>query len=381
MDVNEYLKKMKEIQQNILDFIDQNDDIETNFQNLNYIFDEQKIGSNKHDLKLILHFILKISNNQHRTACFFNKIERILKFFKNEITTYYTNFEIFNIFKGNKRIILFLIKEKIIYMNKSIANEMTKGKYREMKYPEYFYPEIKPFQEDLYRDINQDNFEEKREIGENDDFIFEMIRKDLVEDFISYVNKTNFSLETRFMTSIFETNSFLVKSLSTSLIEYAAFHGSIQILQYLLFNKVEFNQSLWKFAIHGNNAEIIHLLEENKLKPDDEFLNQYLEEAIKCHHNGIANYFQNIYLQKEKYDAYFQCFKYYNFFFIENELLHNHFSLYDLCQYEYYDLVDFILKSEDDNINDIIILNIKKFDPIHQKLCFNRVFNLFMIKF
>ena len=86
MDVNEYLKKMKEIQQNILDFIDQNDDIETNFQNLNYIFDEQKIGSNKHDLKLILHFILKISNNHHRTACFFNKIERILKFFKNEIT-------------------------------------------------------------------------------------------------------------------------------------------------------------------------------------------------------------------------------------------------------------------------------------------------------
>ena len=48
-----------------------------------------------------------------------------------------------------------------------------------------------------------------------------------------------------------------------TLIEYAAFNGSIQIFQYLKMNKVELNEELWSYAIHSGNAQIIHLLEEN----------------------------------------------------------------------------------------------------------------------
>ena len=48
-----------------------------------------------------------------------------------------------------------------------------------------------------------------------------------------------------------------------TLIEYAAFFGSIQIFNYLKLNKISLTPSLWKYAIHGNNAEIIQILEEN----------------------------------------------------------------------------------------------------------------------
>ena len=59
-----------------------------------------------------LHLILKISNNYHCKRAFFNKIERIFLYYKDQITTNLTNFEIFNIFKSNKRILLFLHDQK-----------------------------------------------------------------------------------------------------------------------------------------------------------------------------------------------------------------------------------------------------------------------------
>lgn len=52
---------------------------------------------------------------------------------------------------------------------------------------------------------------------------------------------------------------------SISIIEYASFFGSIQIFQYLIMNKVELKPSLWLYAIHSQNAELISLLEENKI--------------------------------------------------------------------------------------------------------------------
>ena len=71
-----------------------------------------------------------------------------------------------------------------------------------------------------------------------------MIRDDNVVEFITYVNKNNISLNSMIQTSIYETNSFLLKKQSVlrrnddgvTLIEYAAFFGSIQIFQYLQMN-------------------------------------------------------------------------------------------------------------------------------------------------
>ena len=63
--------------------------------------------------------------------------------------------------------------------------------------------------------------------------------------------------------STYETNSFLYDK-DVSMIQYAAFFGSIQIFKYLFVNYAQYDSSLWLFAIYGNNSEIIHHLEENK---------------------------------------------------------------------------------------------------------------------
>ena len=75
------------------------------------IFEDLKIGDNKHEFRLVLHFISSISENHFREPAFFDKIERSLRYFKDDIKNYYSNLEIFNIFSQNKRIILFFIKE------------------------------------------------------------------------------------------------------------------------------------------------------------------------------------------------------------------------------------------------------------------------------
>ena len=52
-----------------------------------------------------------------------------------------------------------------------------------------------------------------------------------------------------------------------TLIEYADFFGSIQIFNYLRKNGAELESSLWIYAVHGQNPEIINFLEENKIFP------------------------------------------------------------------------------------------------------------------
>ena len=77
--------------------------------------------------------------------------------------------------------------------------------------------------------------------------------------------------------SIFETNRFLINK-TPKLIEYAAFFGSIQIFNYLITNNAEIKPSMWLYAIHGKNAEIIHLIEENQIRPQDGSYNECLIE-------------------------------------------------------------------------------------------------------
>ena len=95
-----------------------------------------------------------------------------------------------------------------------------------MKYPQYFYPEIKSF---VNKELNEqiqfeipENFDEKRKLGENDSYLCEMIRKEKIEEFITNINQNTLSLNLIIENSIYETNPFLLKK-KISLIEYASF--------------------------------------------------------------------------------------------------------------------------------------------------------------
>ena len=207
------------------------------------------------------------------------------KKFRPQIKQTFSNIEIFNIFLSNKKILLFLLKKEIIMIDDDIYNELfSKTDSNGNRYCHFFYPELKKFKgEEKVKGIEKqiigkdsnifDGFEEKREEGENDSFICSIIRQDSVKEFVEYVNRTNLSLRS-------EVNN-LLKEKHTTLIEYSAFFGSIQIFQYLRLNdsnnyhtlanlfmkeiKKNFEKySLFHTIIFEDKIEIIYYLLSNK---------------------------------------------------------------------------------------------------------------------
>ena len=91
---------------------------------------------------LFLHLLTKISDNHHRIPDFFDKIGRILQVFQVDIKKYYKNSEKFNIFKSNKRILLFLNEQKIMIVDKYITKKIVTYDYIDMKHPQFFKDQI-----------------------------------------------------------------------------------------------------------------------------------------------------------------------------------------------------------------------------------------------
>ena len=384
MSLQEHLNIMKGIQESIHDFLEDKAQSDVNFEILEDKFKNSKICENKYDFLSLLHLISKIVNNFHRVPDIFIKIEKILHFFNDDIKKYFSNSEIFNIFKSNKRILLFLIEQQIIVIDEYIVKKITTTeKFIEFKYPQYFQPEIQPFineqwfpkydperkvngfVEDLKKELPE-NFYEKRKEGENDSQICELIRKDMITDFVAYVTRNNVSLDAEIQPSIYETNSFLLKRRKPqncngfSLIEYAVFFGSIQIFNYLRHEGAKLESSLWPLSIHGQNAGMIHFLEDNHVELEDNSYSQVFHESIKCHHNDIANYFINNFLQNDEensQDTFNQSLKYYNFAFLKNEFI-GESSFFSLCKYDYCRAVDNLLKDNTIDVNEKEIFNI-----------------------
>ena len=71
-----------------------------------------------------------------------------------------------------------------------------------------------------------------------------------------------------------------------------------------MINNADLDSSIWLYAIHGNNPQIIYILEEYGIEPKDNTFVQCLEESINCHHTNLSYYFENNYFQctKENYN-------------------------------------------------------------------------------
>ena len=145
MSIEQFFDENKKIQESLLDYIDDETNMEEKYQNLVFLFDDINIHSNRYKIKLLLNLISKISDNHHRLPNFFYKIDRILHLFSEDMKKYFTNSELFNIFKSNKRLIFFLLEEKIMIMNEDIVKIIITKKYLDANYPQYFSPEIQPF--------------------------------------------------------------------------------------------------------------------------------------------------------------------------------------------------------------------------------------------
>lgn len=259
--------------------------------------------------------LLKISKNHHRSQDFFLKIEQITSYLEEDIKNNFSNEDLFDFFKNDKKFLMSLFKKKIIIIDEKISQHLASSDEL------FFYPEIKSFIneenkkkiEEKIVNIDEEAFNREREIGENNSYLCTLIRNDSVEEFITYVNKTNLPLNSEIPISIFETNPFLLKHEKTTLIQYSAFCGSNQIFNYLRMSNANLDSSLILFAIHGKNDNIIYFLEENHLI---ESYSKCLEESIKCHLNDIALYIiQNLMNEKVNDREMIEyCLHYYNFF-------------------------------------------------------------------
>ena len=347
MSFQEYFSINNEIHDSILNFIDHSyENDEELFHSLLLILDEKNVRTNRDDLRNLLSFLSNIYQNHHRGHFFFDRIKKILDHLKEDIIQNFSNDEIFNIVIDSHQILLFLFENQTITFDISIFNYFQKNDFSE-SFLFFFYKEIMSFfnenikQADLldmsdnllfgnqvtfkarFNDLrgceNQSpglkinnqyhhelgNYDEKRHIGENESFICLLIRNDSIDEFISFVNSTNVKLNRPIERSKYETNPFLASKTPISIINYAAFFGSIQIFKFLLKSNIRIDKDVWYYAIHGRNVELIHIIEDQGFNlsvfNDDEILS-LLKEAIKCHHNEIASYIlDNMTNQDSKY--------------------------------------------------------------------------------
>lgn len=156
---------------------------------------------------------------------------------------------------------------------------------------DYFLPETISYLTKQEKVVEKE-FAENRRNGANHSEICRLIQKDLDQDFNSYINENNIPL---FLTKInhskFETNSFLLaKQEELTIIEYAAFCGSFKIFCYMQEKGAICDPSIWIYAIHGNNLNILKKLIKDGIIPNDESYKECFEESIKCYHNEIAKY-------------------------------------------------------------------------------------------
>lgn len=412
MEVQAYLKKMKSLQKGFISFISsKTKEEEETHQNLIQLLDDYKIKENQSDFKMFLRLITKIADNDQHLPNYFNKITSVIDHIKNEIKQTFSNQEIFDIFRSNKRIILFLIKSNIISFDEALIPHLKKV-HSYSDYLPFFYPELKPFltekEIEKYSKEITDDFEEKRQIGENDDYISELIRNDKIDEFIAYINKNKIEASSKLKFSIFETNKFItIKSMphsgSSTLIEYAAYFGSVQIFKYLYSHNVQMKAKLLTYSIHGSNTEIFHLLEKNKslLDPPKKkgysaFKNEFGEfdydiedllhfnskrtirekcliEAIRCHHNELVRYILKKWFKKKDESLIIsKSVQSLNFEFIE-EYFNCEDTFYYLCKHNYYALAVLLLKGKNINVSKKAIQRVYVLTVMFNKFFFNKI--------
>ena len=358
-DYYNYLEQSNEITDMILHYIDNDDESDEYFVKIIKHIQKLDEDRNIETIRLFLKIFSSLSRNHNRQHDLINKIEKIIISLKSIIMTNISNIEIFKIFEKNPRMLFTLFEHGMITSDYTLYPLMFKNRYSPYyKLRHFLFPvikktlcqkkvdKVKSELQTLYNIQDFELFEKKCKIGENDSPICEIIRNDEIDEFITYVTKTDSPLSSHINPSIFETNEFLFDKTPT-LIEYAAFFGSIQIFRFLLLNDVKLTEDLFLYAIHGRNADIIHILESNKIKPK---YDKCLFEAIKCNHNEITNYIFSNYLENDinkirGYSTYIaEKDRYYD------DMVYNGFGYFIL---EYY---------TNDSINKLAMFYYRKFD-------------------
>ena len=99
------------------------------------------------------------------------------------------------------------------------------------------------------------------------------------------------------------------------------------------------------------------------IQPENKTYFKCIKEAIKCHHNDVSNYIKNNYnIEKVESNNFKEnllsyCFHYYNYYYFPKEL-NNHFDLFYACKYDYYTIVENLIKMKKIDLLRKIILKL-----------------------
>ena len=353
MDMQTFIKQRKEMYNELQFFLDNSN--EDYFDHQNYIdYLKNNVTLNKsEDLLELLRLLTKISNNHHRSHKFIEKIEQILLFLKDKINQFLSPEEVISIFQKNKKV-LFYVQNYILNFseNKRRQDDICEIKFKKNK--------KKTKNKIIIDDVD---YIKKIQIGENDSKICYLIRENLAKEFISYTNQINLNLSSTIEPSKFETNDFLLYK-SPTLIEYAAFFGSIEIFQYLIMNQVDLRPSLWLYAIHSNNAELFNLLKKYDVPIDQIKYEDLLEESIKCHHNAFADYFLVNFLDNDKnieIKTFILGINYSNYYFFPDEINESHVkAFYTSCKQGFLSFVEIFIDEMKQYIDPDELLHVVK---------------------
>lgn len=219
---------------------------------------------------------------------------------KDYILSFSNNFFIYKLFQA------------VIVSIDSIYNQAELSE----NYQYYFYPEIKEnfpnfkfFNKNIFIsiknyvrtsyfefDINDtqsiiNKFIELRSKGQNPNKIALFIRNDDIDGLQSFLSQTNTPVDTIIKRSIFERLDFINNGISghqPTLIEYAAFFGSLKCFKFLYQKVQQYPKRLSRYAVAGENYAIIHLCEDRKVAFDEECLSI----SIHFFHHELTMYLE-----------------------------------------------------------------------------------------
>lgn len=332
----------------LLEYIDQKGEKENEekYNNLIDFINKNEFRINKSKFMELLRILSQLAGYHFRGNDLLIKINKILQEIFKDFNSHIKDVsELFNIFKYNKTILLFLLqniaqisigpncKELLLFhILNSEDKELIQFFYPEIrdlsnsaaeaeqtteteesttfdysKFKDLFAQKVQEFKLEKFiaeNDQNLDFFNERRNEGENEAKVAQLIRNDNLDEFIEYVNSNKIKLNSKIRSdSPFETNTYLFDR-EPILLEYSAFFGSLKIFNHLIQNikKDEIKPKILSYSVHGCNYEIIHQLEElfglskdaTKYLPN---LKDCFLESIRCHHNEIASYIQSTYLK------------------------------------------------------------------------------------
>ena len=302
--------------------------------------------TSKLSLRRVLSILKSIMYARPSNVHFYGKI---LSFISPQMKSIFDSHEVSSLFE-NKTALLILLQSKVI------TPESIIKKFNNRQFDiNFFFPDIETAKKP--KNINTLQNDEYRFHGQNEDEIATIIRNDKVKSLNKALRFDDSILNSTIRSSRYETFDFIESfGKKPSLIEYAAFFGSVNSFKYLLKCGAEMSDILPEFAVAGGRIEIIHLLEKQKCFS---FESECLQAAVEFFQFELIGYFISTSNLKHSVFNLFESIKHFNYqIFIE--LIQNkelctvenlHQCIFYAVEYQNIDALNILLKFNGIDVN------------------------------